>query len=126
MIEQISKNHVLVKKEGQTLHLFDIQSKIMVQVGKIDMFKRRYGYYFLHKRKLLLTFTNQEVYVWNYHGELVSSYKDIYWNNHCIPCIEYFYMSYGNNIDSQGYISSTIYVNNIVTGECLSKIDVKW
>jgi hypothetical protein len=42
------------EKKRQMLQLFDIQSKIMVQLGNIDMFKRRFGYYFLHKRKLAI------------------------------------------------------------------------
>jgi hypothetical protein len=44
----------------------------------------------------------------------------IHWNHHCI-CGESFYISYHNNVD---YLTSTVYVKDIETGKCLSKINV--
>ncbi|KAG7990743.1 hypothetical protein I3843_02G039500 [Carya illinoinensis] len=90
------------------------------------------AFIFLYKKQLFLTFRNRTVAVWNFRGELVTSFEDhLLWHPDCntnniyITSDQDLIISYCK-ADSDDPLSEgtagSINISNILTGKCLAKI----
>ncbi|XP_015575785.2 uncharacterized protein LOC8276642 isoform X2 [Ricinus communis] len=90
------------------------------------------AFIFLYENQLFLTFRNRTVAVWNFRGELVTSFEDhLLWHPDCntnniyITSDQDLIISYCK-ADSDDHLSEgiagSINISNILTGKCLAKI----
>ncbi|XP_059458076.1 uncharacterized protein LOC132187696 isoform X3 [Corylus avellana] len=90
------------------------------------------AFIFLYENQLFLTFRNRTVAVWNFRGELVTSFEDhLLWHPDCntnniyITSDQDLIISYCK-ADSDDPLSEgnagSINISNILTGKCLAKI----
>ncbi|KAG5526929.1 hypothetical protein RHGRI_032998 [Rhododendron griersonianum] len=108
-IEQFNEK-LLVKQENENLQILDVRNAELKEVSRTE-FMTPSAFIFLYENQLFLTFRNRTVAVWNFRGELVTSFEDhLLWHPDCIT----------NNI----YITTgSINISNILTGKCLAKIN---
>ncbi|KVI07069.1 WD40/YVTN repeat-like-containing domain-containing protein [Cynara cardunculus var. scolymus] len=106
-IEQFNEK-LLVKQENENLQILDVRNSELTEVSRTE-FMTPSAFIFLYENQLFLTFRNRTVAVWNFRGELVTSFEDhLLWHPDCNT----------NNI----YITSSINISNILTGKCLAKV----
>lgn len=129
-IEQFNEK-LLVKQENENLQILDVRNSELTQVSKTD-FMTPSAFIFLYENQLFLTFRNRTVAVWNFRGELVTSFEDhLLWHPDCntnniyITSDQDLIISYckadSDDPMSEG-IAGSINVSNILTGKCLAKI----
>lgn len=129
-IEQFNEK-LLVKQENENLQILDVRNSELTQVSKTD-FMTPSAFIFLYENQLFLTFRNRTVAVWNFRGELVTSFEDhLLWHPDCntnniyITSDQDLIISYckadSDDLMSEG-IAGSINVSNILTGKCLAKI----
>ncbi|KAK4383136.1 hypothetical protein Sango_2803600 [Sesamum angolense] len=114
-IEQFNEK-LLVKQENENLQIVDVRNTEITEVSRTE-FMTPSAFIFLYENQLFLTFRNRTVAVWNFRGELVTSFEDhLLWHPDCNT----------NNIyitsDQDLIISGSINISNILTGKCLAKI----
>ncbi|CAH9082313.1 unnamed protein product, partial [Cuscuta epithymum] len=90
------------------------------------------AFIFLYENQLFLTFRNRTVAVWNFRGELVTSFEDhLLWHPDCNTNNIYITSDHDLIIsyckaDSDDPLSEgtagSINISNILTGKCLSKV----
>mmetsp|Transcript_32042 Transcript_32042/g.102041 ORF Transcript_32042/g.102041 Transcript_32042/m.102041 type:complete len:217 (-) Transcript_32042:127-777(-) len=129
-IEQFNEK-LLVKQEDQNLQILDVQSSQLTEVNKTE-FMTPSAFIFLYENQLFLTFRNRTVAVWNFRGELVTSfedhqlwYPDCNTNNIYITSEQDLIISYckPHILPEEGVLPvGSINVSNILTGKCLAKI----
>ncbi|GAB2288031.1 hypothetical protein Dimus_022376 [Dionaea muscipula] len=137
-IEQFNEK-LLVKQENENLQILDVRNSELTEVSRTE-FMTPSAFIFLYENQLFLTFRNRTVAVWNFRGELVTSFEDhLLWHPDCntnniyITSDQDLIISYckadsddplsegnGNISDLAGSIN----VSNILTGKCLAKIRV--
>ncbi|KAL2898002.1 A disintegrin and metalloproteinase with thrombospondin motifs 4 [Bienertia sinuspersici] len=129
-IEQFNEK-LLVKQENENLQILDVRNSELTEVSKTD-FMTPSAFIFLYENQLFLTFRNRTVAVWNFRGELVTSFEDhLLWHPDCntnniyITSDQDLIISYCK-ADSDDPLSEgtagSINVSNILTGKCLAKI----
>ncbi|XP_039145984.1 uncharacterized protein LOC120283380 isoform X2 [Dioscorea cayenensis subsp. rotundata] len=127
-IEQFNEK-LLVKQENENLQILDVRDFQITEVSKTE-FLTPSAFIFLYENQLFLTFRNGKVAVWNFRGELVTSFEDhLLWHPDCntnniyITSFQDLIISFCK-VSSEG--SSTevgsINISNILTGKCLAKI----
>ncbi|KAJ3669106.1 hypothetical protein LUZ60_011056 [Juncus effusus] len=140
-IEQFNEK-LLVKQEGENLQILDVRHFQLTEVSRTE-FMTPSAFIFLYELQLFLTFRNRSVAVWNFRGELVTSFEDhVLWHPDCntnniyITTDQDLIISYCKaDSDDQPSASSTdglaannnaaagsINISNILTGKCLAKI----
>ncbi|XP_052310178.1 uncharacterized protein LOC18100038 isoform X2 [Populus trichocarpa] len=91
------------------------------------------AFIFLYENQLFLTFRNRTVAVWNFRGELVTSFEDhLLWrpdcntNNTYITSDQDLIISYCKAESDDQWMEGnggSINISNILTGKCLAKIN---
>lgn len=130
-IEQFNEK-LLVKQETENLQILDVRNSSMTEVSRTE-FMTPTAFIFLYENQLFLTFRNRTVSVWNFRGEMVTSFEDhLLWypdcntNNIYITSEQDLIISYckmDNDADSSGMTGqSSINMSNILTGKLLWKI----
>lgn len=130
-IEQFNEK-LLVKQENENLQILDVRNFQLTEVSKTD-FLTPSAFIFLYENQLFLTFRDRNVAVWNFRGELVTSFEDhLLWHPDCntnniyITSNQDLIISYckADSDDSvaDGAAAGSINISNILTGKCLAKI----
>ncbi|KAL5143934.1 hypothetical protein HKD37_09G026756 [Glycine soja] len=73
-IEQFNEK-LLVKQENENLQILDVRSSELMEVSRLE-FMTPSAFIFLYENQLFLSFRNRTVSVWNFRGELVTSFED--------------------------------------------------
>ncbi|XP_039145983.1 uncharacterized protein LOC120283380 isoform X1 [Dioscorea cayenensis subsp. rotundata] len=128
-IEQFNEK-LLVKQENENLQILDVRDFQITEVSKTE-FLTPSAFIFLYENQLFLTFRNGKVAVWNFRGELVTSFEDhLLWHPDCntnniyITSFQDLIISFckvsseGSSTEAVGSIN----ISNILTGKCLAKI----
>ncbi|KAG6390832.1 hypothetical protein SASPL_148577 [Salvia splendens] len=129
-IEQFNEK-LLVKQENENLQIVDVRNVEITEVSRTE-FMTPSAFIFLYENQLFLTFRNRTVAVWNFRGELVTSFEDhLLWHPDCntnniyITSDQDLIISYckadSDEPLSDG-IAGSINISNILTGKCLAKI----
>ncbi|RVW81319.1 hypothetical protein CK203_038144 [Vitis vinifera] len=129
-IEQFNEK-LLVKQENENLQILDVRNSELKEVSRTE-FMTPSAFIFLYENQLFLTFRNRTVAVWNFRGELVTSFEDhLLWHPDCntnniyITSDQDLIISYCK-ADSDDPLSEgnagSINISNILTGKCLAKI----
>jgi len=81
-IEQFNEK-LLVKQEKENLQIVDVCNGGTTEVSSTD-FMTPNAFIFLYENQLFLTFRHRKVEVWNFRGELVTSFEDhLLWHPDC-------------------------------------------
>ncbi|CAH2050978.1 unnamed protein product [Thlaspi arvense] len=81
-IEQFNEK-LLVKQENENLQILDVRNAELKEVSRTE-FMTPSAFIFLYENQLFLTFRNRTVAVWNFRGELVTSFEDhLLWHPDC-------------------------------------------
>ncbi|KAK4382919.1 hypothetical protein Sango_2826600 [Sesamum angolense] len=81
-IEQFNEK-LLVKQENENLQILDVRTSELTEVSRTE-FMTPSAFIFLYENQLFLTFRNRTVAVWNFRGELVTSFEDhLLWHHDC-------------------------------------------
>ncbi|KAE8702627.1 putative pterin-4-alpha-carbinolamine dehydratase-like [Hibiscus syriacus] len=128
-IEQFNEK-LLVKQENENLQILDVRDSELTEVSKNE-FMTPSAFIFLYENQLFLTFRNRTVAVWNFRGELVTSFEDhLLWHPDCntnniyITSDQDLIISYckADSDDPLSEGNASINISNILTGKCLAKI----
>ncbi|KAG0569531.1 hypothetical protein M758_6G094200 [Ceratodon purpureus] len=127
-IEQFNEK-LLVKQENENLQILDVRNSQLTEVSRTE-FMTPSAFIFLYENQLFLTFRNRTVAVWNFRGELVTSFEDhLLWypdcntNNIYITSEQDLIISYCKaHPDNSAEEVGSINISNILTGKCLAKI----
>ncbi|XP_062092273.1 uncharacterized protein LOC133798098 isoform X2 [Humulus lupulus] len=128
-IEQFNEK-LLVKQENENLQILDVRNFELTEVSRTE-FMTPSAFIFLYENQLFLTFRNRTVAVWNFRGELVTSFEDhLLWHPDCntnniyITSDQDLIISYckADSDDPLSEGSGSINISNILTGKCLAKI----
>lgn len=129
-IEQFNEK-LLVKQENENLQILDVRNAQSTEVSRAE-FLTPSAFIFLYENQLFLTFRNRTVAVWNFRGELVTSFEDhLLWHPDCntnniyITSDQDLIISYCKALPlSSGTEENvgSINISNILTGKCLAKI----
>lgn len=129
-IEQFNEK-LLVKQENENLQILDVRSSQLTEVSRTE-FMTPSAFIFLYENQLFLTFRNRSVVVWNFRGELVTSFEDhLLWHPDCNTNNIYitsdqdliisYCKSHPHECTNEERVGS-INISNILTGKCLAKI----
>ncbi|KAL4576021.1 hypothetical protein LXL04_012109 [Taraxacum kok-saghyz] len=127
-IEQFNEK-LLVKQENENLQILDVRTSEVIEVSRTE-FMTPSAFIFLYENQLFLTFRNRTVAVWNFRGELVTSFEDhLLWHPDCntnniyITSDQDLIISYCKaGSDNDPLPQGSINVSNILTGKCLAKV----
>ncbi|XP_018677502.1 uncharacterized protein LOC103974900 isoform X1 [Musa acuminata AAA Group] len=132
-IEQFNEK-LLVKQENENLQILDqVRDSELTEVSRTE-FMTPSAFIFLYENHLFLTFRNRTVAVWNFRGELVTSFEDhLLWHPDCntnniyITSDQDLIISYckaEEGCGDEGEVSAvgSINMSNILTGKCIAKI----
>ncbi|XP_042508278.1 uncharacterized protein LOC122084249 isoform X1 [Macadamia integrifolia] len=137
-IEQFNEK-LLVKQENENLQILDLFEQVrnakLIEVNRTE-FMTPSAFIFLYENHLFLTFRNRTVAVWNFRGELVTSFEDhLLWHPDCntnniyITSDQELIISYckadeGSKDDGESCAVAvgSINMSNILTGKCIAKI----
>lgn len=130
-IEQFNEK-LLVKQENENLQILDVRSAELMEVSRTE-FMTPSAFIFLYENQLFLTFRNRTVSVWNFRGELVTSFEDHQlWHPDCntnniyITSDQDLIISYCKAESDDQWIEGnvgSINISNILTGKCVAKIN---
>ncbi|WCJ27896.1 Transducin/WD40 repeat-like superfamily protein [Euphorbia peplus] len=130
-IEQFNEK-LLVKQENENLQILDVRNAELMEVSRTE-FMTPSAFIFLYENQLFLTFRNRTVAVWNFRGELVTSFEDhLLWHPDCntnniyITSDQDLIISYCKAESEDQWIegnAGSINISNILTGKCLAKIN---
>ncbi|XP_077240906.1 uncharacterized protein LOC143881608 [Tasmannia lanceolata] len=131
-IEQFNEK-LLVKQENENLQILDVRNSELTEVNRTE-FMTPSAFIFLYENHLFLTFRNSTVAVWNFRGELVTSFEDhLLWHPDCNTnniyittdqdlIISYCKAEEGTEEDGEVCAVGSINMSNILTGKCIAKI----
>ncbi|XP_076953589.1 uncharacterized protein LOC143627710 isoform X1 [Bidens hawaiensis] len=132
-IEQFNEK-LLVKQENENLQILDVRNSELTEVSRTE-FMTPSAFIFLYENQLFLTFRNRTVAVWNFRGELVTSFEDhLLWHPDCntnniyITSDQDLIISYckadseDSASDGNSAAAGSINISNILTGKCLAKV----
>ncbi|KAJ6381590.1 hypothetical protein OIU77_030299 [Salix suchowensis] len=130
-IEQFNEK-LLVKQENENLQILDVRHAGIREVSRTE-FMTPSAFIFLYENQLFLTFRNRTVAVWNFRGELVTSFEDhLLWHPDCntnniyITSDQDLIISYCKAESDDQWMegnAGSINISNILTGKCLAKIN---
>ncbi|XP_061375495.1 uncharacterized protein LOC133317650 [Gastrolobium bilobum] len=130
-IEQFNEK-LLVKQENENLQILDVRNAELMEVSKTE-FMTPSAFIFLYENQLFLTFRNRTVAVWNFRGELVTSFEDhLLWHPDCntnniyITSDQDLIISYCKADSDDQWMegnAGSINISNILSGKCVAKID---
>ncbi|KAM0040616.1 putative transcription factor WD40-like family [Helianthus debilis subsp. tardiflorus] len=129
-IEQFNEK-LLVKQDNENLQILDVRNAEVKEVGSTE-FMTPSAFIFLYENQLFLTFRNQTVSVWNFRGELVTSFEDhvlshpdCNTNNIYITSDQDLIVSFckADNDQATDTRAGSINISNIWTGKCIAKIN---
>ncbi|KAJ0981091.1 hypothetical protein J5N97_009346 [Dioscorea zingiberensis] len=124
---------LLVKQENENLQILDVRNSELTEVSRTE-FMTPSAFIFLYENHLFLTFRNRTVAVWNFRGELVTSFEDhLLWHPDCNTNNTYItsdqdliisYCKAEENCEDEGEVSAvgSINMSSILTGKCIAKI----
>lgn len=131
-IEQFNEK-LLVKQDNENLQILDVRNSELTEVEKTQ-FMTPSAFIFLYENHLFLTFRNRTVEVWNFRGELVTSFEDhLLWHPDCNTnniyitsdqdlIISYCKSEEGCEDEGEACAVGSINMSNILTGKCIAKI----
>ncbi|RRT48529.1 hypothetical protein B296_00037017 [Ensete ventricosum] len=113
--------------------IIQVRNSNLIEVSRTE-FMTPSAFIFLYENHLFLTFRNRTVAVWNFRGELVTSFEDhLLWHPDCntnniyITSDQDLIISYckaEDGCDEEGEVPTvgSINMSNILTGKCIAKI----
>ncbi|RRT74861.1 hypothetical protein GW17_00026519 [Ensete ventricosum] len=116
-----------------TFSIKQVRDSELTEVSRTE-FMTPSAFIFLYENHLFLTFRNRTVAVWNFRGELVTSFEDhLLWHPDCntnniyITSDQDLIISYckaEEGCGDEGEVSAvgSINMSNILTGKCIAKI----
>jgi hypothetical protein len=119
-------------KPNSFLVFMKVRSSELIEVS-INKFMTPSAFIFLYENNLFLTFRNRTVAVWNFRGELVTSFEDhLLWHQDCSTnniyitsdqdlIISYCKSEAASDQSTASPIGS-INMSDIMTGKCIAKI----
>ncbi|KAA8495097.1 hypothetical protein FVE85_3338 [Porphyridium purpureum] len=123
-MEQFNEK-LLVKQENENLQIIDVRTGDIVEVAR-SKFLTPSAFIFLYQSHMFLTFRNGQVTVWNFKGELVTTfddhrlwYQDTNTNNIYITGNQELIISY---CKQQECSHGSINISSIAKGKCFAKI----
>ncbi|KAJ0983777.1 hypothetical protein J5N97_002133 [Dioscorea zingiberensis] len=139
-IEQFNEK-LLVKQDNENLQILDVRNSELTEVNRTE-FMTPSAFIFLYENHLFLTFRNRTVAVWNFRGELVTSFEDhLLWHPDCntnniyITSDQDLIISYckaeppceeegeeGATATAAPPPAGSINMSNIKSGKCIAKI----
>ncbi|GJM95635.1 hypothetical protein PR202_ga12400 [Eleusine coracana subsp. coracana] len=130
-IEQFNEK-LLVKQEDENFQILDVRSSDITEVS-VSKFMTPSAFIFLYENNLFLTFRNRTVAVWNFRGELVTSFEDhLLWHHDCstnniyITSDQDLIISYCKSeaVAEDGTVTpvGSINMSEIMSGKCIAKI----
>ncbi|KAG6471793.1 hypothetical protein ZIOFF_069239 [Zingiber officinale] len=131
-IEQFNEK-LLVKQENENLQIFDVRNSEITEVSRTE-FMTPSAFIFLYENHLFLTFRNRTIAVWNFRGQLVTSFEDhLLWHPDCNTnniyitsdqdlIISYCKAEEGHGNEGEVSTVGSINMSNILTGKCIAKI----
>jgi len=130
-IEQFNEK-LLVKQEDENFQILDVRSSELIEVN-VSKFMTPSAFIFLYENNLFLTFRNRTVAVWNFRGDLVTSFEDhLLWHHDCstnniyITSDQDLIISYCKSeaVAEDGTVVpvGSINMSEIMTGKCIAKI----
>ncbi|CAM8892048.1 hypothetical protein QQ045_025555 [Rhodiola kirilowii] len=132
-IEQFNEK-LLVKQENENLQIRDVRSCEQIEVSKFK-FTTPSAFIFLYENQMFLTFRDGIVSVWNFRGELVTSFDDhVLWHPDCntnniyITSGQDLIFSYCKADPDDVWMEKkvgSINISNILTGKCMGKVTVE-
>ncbi|XP_047318244.1 uncharacterized protein LOC124921615 isoform X2 [Impatiens glandulifera] len=72
---ELFNEKLLVKQEDENLQILDVHNSELIEVSKTE-FMTPSAFIFLYENQLFLTFRNRTAAVWNFLGELVTTFED--------------------------------------------------
>ncbi|XP_024981781.1 uncharacterized protein LOC112518355 isoform X1 [Cynara cardunculus var. scolymus] len=130
-IEQFNEK-LLVKQENENLQILDVRNAEVKEVGRTE-FMTPSAFIFLYENQLFLTFRNRTVSVWNFRGELVTSFEDhVLWHSDCntnniyITSEQDLIISFCKDDSDDQWTdgkAGSINISNIWTGKRIGKIN---
>ncbi|KAK1434587.1 hypothetical protein QVD17_00334 [Tagetes erecta] len=127
-IEQFNEK-LLVKQDNENLQILDVRNSEVREVGSTE-FMTPSAFIFLYENQLFLTFRSQTVSVWNFRGELVTSFEDhvlshpdCNTNNIYITSDQDLIVSFCKANHLANARAGSINISNIWTGKCIAKIN---
>ncbi|KAG6697979.1 hypothetical protein I3842_09G228500 [Carya illinoinensis] len=119
-----SFNHLLHRSKK-------VRNAELMEVSRTE-FMTPSAFIFLYENQLFLTFRNRTVAVWNFRGELVTSFEDhLLWHPDCntnniyITSDQDLIISYCKADSDDHWMegnAGSVNISNILTGKCLAKI----
>ena len=127
-VEQFDEK-LLVKQEKENLRIADVCTGTCIEVANTQ-FMNPNAFIFLYENHLFLTFRDSQVQVWNFKGELVTSFEDhLLWHPNCntnnifITQEQDLIVSYCKpNAEGSEKSAASINVSSILTGKCQAKL----
>lgn len=131
-IEHFNKK-LLVKQEGENIQILDVWNSELIEISATK-FVNPQALAVLYERNLFLIFRNRTAAVWNFQGELVTSFEDhlLWHDNVCSTNAIYITKDEGRIIsyckseavEDDGTVTpiGSINMSDIVTGKCIAKI----
>ncbi|QDZ22289.1 hypothetical protein HOP50_07g48270 [Chloropicon primus] len=127
-VEQFDEK-LLVKQEKENLRITDVCSGACIEVANTQ-FMNPNAFIFLYENHLFLTFRDRQVEVWNFKGELVTSFEDhLLWHPNCntnniyITQEQDLIVSYCKpKQEGEEKSLASINVSSILTGKCQAKL----
>lgn len=127
-VEQFDEK-LLVKQEKENLRIADVCTGACIEVANTQ-FMNPSAFIFLYENHLFLTFRDRQVEVWNFKGELVTSFEDhLLWHPNCntnniyITQEQDLIVSYCKpKQEGPEKTVASINVSSILTGKCHAKL----
>ncbi|CAN6338346.1 unnamed protein product [Urochloa humidicola] len=130
-IEQFNEK-LLVKQEDENFQILDVRTSELIEVS-VSKFMTPSAFIFLYENNLFLTFRNRTIAVWNFRGELVTSFEDhLLWHHDCstnniyITSDQDLIISYckSESVAEDGTVTpiGSINMSEIMIGKCIAKI----
>ena len=128
-IEQFNEK-LLVKQENTNLKIRDVRTEGQVVVP-VSQFITPSAFIFLYENQLFLTFRKGNVEVWDFRGNLVTTFEDhMLWHNDCntnniyITSEQDVIISYckATKASTDAAAAGSINISNILTGHSIAKL----
>lgn len=127
-IEQFNEK-LLVKQSTEKLQIIDVRTTDILYIDE-KVFVTPSAFIFLYEYRLFLTFREGKIAVWNFRGELVSTFDDHeLWHKNCntnniyITNKQDLIISYCKR--KKGRTGGSINISEILNGRCIAKIECK-
>ncbi|KAL1816292.1 hypothetical protein ACET3Z_018866 [Daucus carota] len=123
---------LLFKQENEKLQILDVRTSTVIKVNGTEFKDMQSEFLFLYKKHMFLTFSNRTVAMWNFRGELVTTFEEHHFLNPADSSFnntiyttsdEDLIISYGKAETNDQQRNGSINISSILTGKSIAKID---